>query len=678
MTLVYLPMRSKKRGRACAHFVCMTAQQRMNRTAVESTAVVSELEFRRKALKSLQHSCAAELAKVEEDLEDFRKQTLTTQDLEVPGVVPVDDDEKNSCHEDLSLSQSAPAGHEGGTPEFGDLQEQGNGPDQPGKERQKRDRRRRKSCLVEHYLSAIMQARTRMMNEELQQGDRKDGSGQALWWKNRAHVEKEALKYCGWAAVFGVSGTFMAILQNEFVYQGYAIQGFEITTLKAFNSVFTLCCLACIYGNYRLKAFVFRVTRHCRSLVPLYTGAAWKDVLLHHPEFWFEFFLCGVHCPPFMTREVSTQTLENLVVYRIETLGALLNSIRIYLVWKYLRDRELLKIPQSHMISGFTGAHFGSVYVLKKLFRGWLGLRTMALLWILAIVVFSYWFRAAEITACSLETTVTDVCQLHEASNWQLYGLDLQVHKGFYIWDALWFMCVSTLTIGYGDMSPSTHYGRVCGAAIVTIGMLFGAMSTAALSHLLDWTPEELSALKILEREKARTLLRKLAQSKLDLTIRHFLHRYRRRRARTQQQAMSVTLSQQLIAFWKLHVREFVRNPIKYLEGARPSRERDEVTTKLRRLQQMLLKDNIGIMPDDFKVSKLNARTKHMLTAAVEISDAIKNVDTMRNAAEKLGRGQTAAPHEFTPHDLLKTLAPGLQPDTLFQLLCILKVHALE
>ena len=92
----------------------------------------------------------------------------------------------------------------------------------------------------------------------------------------------------------------------------------------------------------------------------------------------------------------------------------------------------------------------------------------------------------------------------------------------------------------------------------------------------------------------------------------------------------------------------------------------------------MLLKDNIGIMPDDFKVSKLNARTKHMLTAAVEISDAIKNVDTMRNAAEKLGRGQTAAPHEFTPHDLLKTLAPGLQPDTLFQLLCILKVHALE
>jgi hypothetical protein len=101
-----------------------------------------------------------------------------------------------------------------------------------------------------------------------------------------------------------------------------------------------------------------------------------------------------------------------------------------------------------------------------------------------------------EITACALNTTITEKCLQGGAQEWVLYGSSLDIHSQFYIWDSIWFMCITTLTVGYGDMAPTTHYGRVCAAAIAAVGILLGSVMTASMAHLLEWDQAELSTLR--------------------------------------------------------------------------------------------------------------------------------------------------------------------------------------
>ena len=53
-------------------------------------------------------------------------------------------------------------------------------------------------------------------------------------------------------------------------------------------------------------------------------------------------------------------------------------------------------------------------------------------------------------------------------------------------------------------MAPTTHLGRVCAAAVAAIGILLGSVLTASITCLLEWDTDELTTLRILEREKAR------------------------------------------------------------------------------------------------------------------------------------------------------------------------------
>ena len=72
---------------------------------------------------------------------------------------------------------------------------------------------------------------------------------------------------------------------------------------------------------------------------------------------------------------------------------------------------------------------------------------------------------------------------------------------------AEWALQVTTTTLGYGDVITTTHLGRFVSCMTAIIGTLCVALLTAAFSHILQWTPDEISAMMVLDREKARRLL---------------------------------------------------------------------------------------------------------------------------------------------------------------------------
>jgi len=71
----------------------------------------------------------------------------------------------------------------------------------------------------------------------------------------------------------------------------------------------------------------------------------------------------------------------------------------------------------------------------------------------------------------------------------------------FYI-DAFWVTIITMMTVGYGDIYPSTHFGRVVAFISAIVGMVIVSLVIVSMSTLVEFSTEE---------KKAHSLIKKLA-----------------------------------------------------------------------------------------------------------------------------------------------------------------------
>ena len=405
----------------------------------------------------------------------------------------------------------------------------------------------------------------------------------------------------------------------ELVLQEADPTEFRMDLYKGLNSIFTLICLLIIYRYYWMRAVIFRINRHCRRLVRFDANISFGHIASSW-GFWLEVLVVGGHCPPCYTTEYWTNSFDNDVVYRVETLAALFNTLRIYLFFRWLRDYELSTMAKRHTIASFAGAKFDNVYIFKRWLHGWNASLFLTLFWGLCIFLLAYWYRSAEITACFLKTTkMHEVCSKSRSSEWILYAKTFEHINQYYIWDSLWLMYITTASIGYGDTTPKTNMGRVCAGAIAVLGMLLGALLIAAIMANLEWTPHELSILRILERAKAKEQVKAYALAKLKNRMKQLLenHRKKKRNASRSQASGKSGLAGCFSGFLEAFS---LRTPLIIEEG-------QELTNRLRELQRHIAKDLGDLQPDEIKFDRLYQSCRYIENAVKSIHDRLEEDD---------------------------------------------------
>lgn len=65
-------------------------------------------------------------------------------------------------------------------------------------------------------------------------------------------------------------------------------------------------------------------------------------------------------------------------------------------------------------------------------------------------------------------------------------------------------MIITLTTVGYGDLSPKTNFGRIVGMLIAFWGMIFTSFFVVAVTNMLSFTENELNAYKLIMKLQYR------------------------------------------------------------------------------------------------------------------------------------------------------------------------------
>jgi voltage-gated potassium channel len=81
--------------------------------------------------------------------------------------------------------------------------------------------------------------------------------------------------------------------------------------------------------------------------------------------------------------------------------------------------------------------------------------------------------------------------------------------------EGIWWALVTLATVGYGDVVPTTPWGRVIGGVVIVLGVTFLAFLTATVTSMFvaaeqHKEAERLSVLEAARDEETRALLRRL------------------------------------------------------------------------------------------------------------------------------------------------------------------------
>lgn len=227
----------------------------------------------------------------------------------------------------------------------------------------------------------------------------------------------------------------------------------------------------------------------------------------------------------------TNDQVPQVIMYRAETMFAVLSSLRIFLLWPILKNEILASLPRRHTISAFSNVEMGSAFAFKIVLNNESrALRFIAVIWAFTFLLCAFWFRAAEFTACLLPSAKSAVCNTRQAKFWSLGApedADAEFEKvnDGYIWNALWGMFITSTSVGYGDVLATTHLGRTVCLISAISGLICAATLTASLSVVLQWTDEETSAMLLVRREQAKREMRVHAKQLIHNWLRAWVRR---------------------------------------------------------------------------------------------------------------------------------------------------------
>eukprot|EP00741_Cyanophora_paradoxa_P005975 tig00000955_g5793.t1 len=264
--------------------------------------------------------------------------------------------------------------------------------------------------------------------------------------------------------------------------------------LKALVSALVLTSEVALFLYYRADLQL----NIARSLLPesatLLTAGGLVPLLV-------EALVLAVHAPPrvFLVGSES---------YNLENLLTVLMVLRLHLVFRAVASKSSLLSPAGRMITALTNSEVTPPLILKTaLFQH--PLRSLVVVFAALVSSASYCVFVFERWSALVTPSPLDDDRMHFAN-------------------IMWMTMITIFTVGYGDVYPLTHEGRVVAILASFSGAICTALLIAVVHGQLQLTQLEVRIVTFLSKDKYRREVRHAAASCVQCAWRWHRHRHRR------------------------------------------------------------------------------------------------------------------------------------------------------
>eukprot|EP00741_Cyanophora_paradoxa_P021466 tig00021352_g20722.t1 len=196
----------------------------------------------------------------------------------------------------------------------------------------------------------------------------------------------------------------------------------------------------------------------------------------------FEIVVCAIHCPPFV-QYIGSYNLQNLLCAFMFP--------RIYLLFRFMAIRSRLFTPSGRFIENITRVEFSYAMVFKTaLYRS--PLLTLCIVFGTLMSVSSYCIFIFERWSAFMTPETDDDNRMH-------------------LTNITWLTFITVFTVGYGDIFPLTHEGRVVAILAACTGTSITALLIAVVSNALTLDDGEKKVVTFLDRDEYRKQVKEAA-----------------------------------------------------------------------------------------------------------------------------------------------------------------------
>ena len=304
--------------------------------------------------------------------------------------------------------------------------------------------------------------------------------------------------------VIAMLSVIASVIAAETVYKNRAEIGGDFTdlgkdnladALKFVSTVFTIVLCGIIFAT---RYTTFRIVRLKRQVIPgqdFFHTTALKETVL-------EVLLAAIHCPMFCYANLKSYNPQGLLI--IYDWDSLLSTVMLFIRMRIairiaLNETIGVETPTIRIISKTMRIRFESYFAARQLLDNKPIITNLAV-YALAVAMLSYAIRVAERPVC-LQTAHLDSSPA-PGCPWK----DIESP-----YNALWLIFVTSLTVGYGDLYPVTHFGRFIVIIAAVLGIILIALVVTAVANLAKFNADELRGRNLIDRRTLAQARRKIA-----------------------------------------------------------------------------------------------------------------------------------------------------------------------
>jgi len=218
------------------------------------------------------------------------------------------------------------------------------------------------------------------------------------------------------------------------------------------------------------------------------TGLWWKFII--------EFIILGICIPPYVDGTIKGNMIEGTFTYSYDSL---INLFQIFKLYYFIRIYGNFSIWTSEKIKRIGleyNYHIGGRFAIKaQLVRS--PLISILIILSVSVGIFTFMFRIFEYGYIGLADD--KIIKAIEKPDYENYA------------DSVWVIIITMMTVGYGDIYPETHLGRMVAFLSTLIGMLIISLLVVTLSRVVEFTPDEKIAHNLILKSFAHEKLEKIS-----------------------------------------------------------------------------------------------------------------------------------------------------------------------